>query len=139
MFQKKVDNMKMEILKNKNIDIKNIILMSGTLVLPQINKFLFLTNCIKTKRAQSSGKKSEKLGGCTSIMRRKALWRSMVNGIFLLLILLLKAWQLGLWVLHHRPLALSVHGESRTGMVGLLFLFHELKEIKKIRIRNDWM
>ena len=83
------------------------------------------------KRTQSSGKRWEKMGGCTSITRRKARWRSTGNGIFLSSILLLKAWQLGLWVLGHRPLASSVRGGSRTGMVGPPFLFHELTENKE--------
>jgi len=63
----------------------------------------------------------------------------MVNGIFLLLILLLRAWQLDSSALGRRPLASSVHGGSRTGMMGSPSFCHQLTEINEIRMGGGWM
>jgi hypothetical protein len=125
--------MKAALLETKSVDIKKVILMSGMFCLPSNAQFSgSYPNAQKTNGTQSSGKKLENSDGYTSTTRRKALWRSTANGIFLLLMLLLKAWQLGLWALCRRLLASSVRGGSRTGMVGLPFLLHELT-IKKVR------
>lgn len=138
-FQKKVDDMKAELLETKGIDIKKVMLMSGMFRLLSNVRFSGSYQMQKkTNGTQNSGEKSENSDGYTSTTRKKALWRSTANGISLLLMLLLRAWQLGLWALCRRLLASSVRGGSRTGMVGLPFLFHELT-IKKVRIRSDWV